>query len=296
MAEEEKEVQETPEGTPPELTTQEEFSKGIAEEIKGKEKEEKPSVPSPEEEKEEEEESEEKLEASEEEEEEEIDWKVKGKEFEEKLEKLEKELAGEREKNVKEEKPEFVPEEPTEEIAAYFEDNPVAKDAFEHLLKNEIQKNFGEIFGASNIEELRQQVSNLNEFLDDVNFTVNFDLIVSGGYLDESKGEWIAGHPDARQIAISPEWKEWITKKTEKDKSYAEPESPRKAIKIISEFKEDMAKKAAKEHDKKAKAKAEKTKETIEEPVKPGKKGAAAPEKTSEDDYIGSIHEYMEGI
>jgi hypothetical protein len=275
------------------------FQEAVAEEFSGGKSPEEGKETSPEEgEKEEKEEGEEaaageKVEEETKEDEKQEGWDAQAKKLEEKIEAQQKELEELKKEGKEAEEKKFVPEEPSDEVKEYFDGDPVAKEAIEHVMRNGVGQAMAEIFGSSDVNELKQQVTDMISFLDETNYAINFEAVILGGYHDE-KGEFVEGHSDAKKISQSKEWKEWYEAKVEKDSSFGQNVTPQRGIQIISEFKEDMAKKAAKEHDKEAKAKAKKTKEAIEEPVKPGKTGGAPSAKSKEDDYHGGIDEFLQ--
>ena len=290
----------TPEATPTEPTDEQEFLAGLEEETtppsekKGKktppakEKEEKAEAKGKATEEPVEEPPEEKVEKTTEE------WETENEDLKKQLAEKEKELAESKEKPEEEpEEKEFVPEEMPEDVKNFLEDYPEAEPTIEYFMRNEVGRQLSEVFGTKDLAELKESVEQLKAWVDDTHYAINFEAVVLGGYWDDKTGEFVEGHSDAKKIARTEQWEKWITAKTKKDESYAAPESPQRAIQIITEFKTDMAKESAATHDTKLAKEAGKTREAITEPVEGGKTGGTPPKAEDKNSFADGFQEEL---
>lgn len=128
-------------------------------------------------------------------------------------------------------------EEIPEELKRFYEDYP----EFRKAVELESKRIFNERFGDTDINQLRS----LPQEVQRASAQAAFDVAVLGGYQMDD-GAWMDGHPDALRIIADPKFKEWATgKKVDSGKVT----DPRDAIRIIGEYKSDMAKASVAAHD-----------------------------------------------
>lgn len=159
-----------------------------------------------------------------------------------------------------------------ENVKSFYDDFPGFSDAVQYEAKKLLRNTLGDVDIKSLYESFRQQEG--QRF---------FERQVVGGFYDDS-GSFVDGHPDAFRVMASPEFKVWADEREKASPGFLNESDPRKAIQIISQFKEHSAKQAAAKHDAALAAKASQVKEFASGGVPQGNKGATGKTKADDDD------------
>jgi len=159
-----------------------------------------------------------------------------------------------------------------ENVKSFYDDFPGFSDAVQYEAKKLLRNTLGDVDIKSLYESFRQQEG--QRF---------FERQVVGGFYDDS-GSFVDGHPDAFRVMASPEFKVWADEREKASPGFLNESDPRKAIQIISQFKEDSAKQAAARHDAALADKASQVKEFASGGVPQGNRGATGKTKADDDD------------
>jgi len=159
-----------------------------------------------------------------------------------------------------------------ENVKSFYDDFPGFADAVQYEAQKLLRNTLGDVDVKALHESFRQQEGQRA-----------FERQVVGGFYDSS-GQFVEGHPDAYRVVASPEFKSWADERQKASPGFLNESDPRKAIQIISQFKEHSAKQAAAKHDAALAAKASQVKEFASGGVPQGNKGAMGKTKADDDD------------
>ena len=159
-----------------------------------------------------------------------------------------------------------------ENVKSFYDDFPGFADAVQYEAEKLLRNTLGDVDIKSLHESFRQQEGQRA-----------FERQVVGGFYDSS-GQFVEGHPDAYRVMASPEFKTWADEREKATPGFLNESDPRKAIQIISQFKEHSAKQAAAKHDAALADKASQVKEFASGGVPQGNRGATGKTKADDDD------------